>query len=146
MELAISIVNLATTIIVARLEARMKAVDIGALEQAKFQLRIAGENYSKLFQGVYYVRPYRSMTKGSGITMINTVSGERTDYVVSPLNYSLEYTGQMYAVDFENNRMYISGIGLDPKFYRAIEIVELGKKNIDYLPSVMAFELKRPQE
>lgn len=146
LELAISLVNVVATIIVARLEARMKAVDIGALEQAKFQLRIAAENYSKLFQGVYYVRPYRSMTKGSGITMINTVSGERTDYAVSPLNYSLEYTGQMYAVDFENNRMYISGIGLDPKFYRPIEIVELGKKNIDYLPSVMAFELKRPQE
>jgi hypothetical protein len=146
LELTISIVNLAATIIVARLEARMKAVDIGALEQAKFQLKIAGENYSKLFQGVYYVRPYRSMIKGSGITMINTISGERTDYVVSPLNYSLEYTGQAYAVDFENNRIYISGIGLDPKFYKSIEIVELGKKNIDYLPSVMAFELKLPQE
>jgi hypothetical protein len=146
MELAISLVNLATTIIFAKMEARMKAVDIGALEQAKFQLRIAGENYSKLFQEVYYVRPYRSMTKGSGITMINTVSGDRTDYVVSPLNYSLEYTGQMYAVDFENNRIYVSGIGLDPKFYRPIEIVELGMKNIDYLPSVMAFELKLPEE
>jgi outer membrane protein assembly factor BamB len=143
--LAISVVNLAATVYVAILEARTKAVDVGALEQANLQLRIANENYLKLFQGDYYVRPFRSMQKGSGVTLINMKTGKRSDVVASPIHYSLEYTGQSFAVDFENKRLYVSGIGLNPNFYRATKIAELGMVNIDYLPSVIAFELRLPE-
>ncbi len=141
---AISVVNLAAAIYMAKLEARAKAIDVGALEQANLQLRIANENYLKLFQGDYYVRPFRSMLKGSGISLINMRTGKRSDIAVSPVNYSLEYTGQAFAIDFQNKKLYASGIGLNSNFYRTTRIAELGMVNIDYLPSVIAFELRLP--
>lgn len=141
---ALTAANLAVTLYSAYMEARAKAIDVGALEQAKYQLRTASENYSKLFVDRYYVRPYRSMTKGTGISIVNIITGEQKDMIVSPLNYSLEFTGQSFFLDVENETLFVSGIGLDPALYRKTEIEELGLVNIDYLPSVMAFKVKLP--